>query len=357
MPAEDTVMFATTTTGMRYYEDVVIGQPMTFGALPVSRADIMTFARAYDPQPIHLDDAAAKQSIVGGLCASGFHTGCLMMRLMCDHYLNTTASLGAPGLDEVKWLQPLRPDDVVSVRAIADTKRVLASRPSVGMAHVQFEVLNQHGVVIMTSSCNQMLQVRNPGPATAEPGQRTAHPAGLNLWDHGEAEPWIDVKADTPSPYFEDCSVGDTRELGHHTFGRDEIIAFAKLYDPQPFHLDEAAGKASLFGGLAASGWHTACQFVRLVVAYRQRQERASRDQGLPVPVYGPSPGIKNLRWIKPVMVGDRLEYRHRTIGKVELKSRPDRGLLQLASQARNQHGDIVFDYQGALFVERRLVG
>jgi acyl dehydratase len=342
-------MFEPSSTGQRFFEDIVLDQPMTFGAVRVSRDDIMTFARAYDPQPIHLDEAAAKASIVGGLCASGFHTCCLMMRMLCDHFLNTTASLGAPGLDEVKWLQPLRPDDVISVRIIADTKRVMTSRPAVGLVHVNYAVLNQNGDSIMTSSCTQLIRVRQPAPESTDRPARAPKAEVLDLW--AEAPELSPVSS---GQYFEERVLGETRVLGQHTFDTNEVIAFAKLYDPQPFHLDVAAGHASLFGGLSASGWHTACHFIRLVVADRQRQEQALRDQGRPVPAYGPSPGFKNLRWIKPVMVGDTIEYRQRTTGKVELKSRPDRGILQMVSQARNQHGQLVFDYHGAIFVERK---
>ncbi len=344
-------MFDSPVTGLRHFEDIIVGQPMTFGAVRVTRDDIKTFARAYDPQSIHLDEEAAKASIIGGLCASGFHTCCLMMRMLCDHFLNTTASLGAPGVDDVKWLKPVRPDDILSVRIVAHDKRTMNSRPHVGLVHASYDVLNQAGDVVMSSSCKQLVRVREPAAPTDQSSVREAKPDPVNLWDNA---PTATPAASDVSRYFDERVIGETRDLGSHTFGKDEVIAFARLYDPQPFHLDEAAGKASLFGGLAASGWHTACHFIRLVVADRQRQEQASRDRGLPVPVYGPSPGFKNLRWIKPVMVGDTLAYRSRVTGKVDLKSRPDRGVLQMQSQARNQHGEIVFDYLGAIFAERK---
>jgi acyl dehydratase len=335
---------------MLYFEDLRLDEPVIIGGTRVTADDIRTFARRYDPQRIHLDDDYARTTIVGGLCASGFHTCCLMMRMLCDGFLLRAASLGAPGLDEVKWLKPVRPDDVLRVRILATEKRVMASRPNVGLVRSEYDVLNQADDVVMTSVCRQIVRLRTPQPVTqAERADKPSPAHRHDLWDR--------PLTDTPRSsglYFEERTIGETKLLGAHTFARDEVIAFARLYDPQPFHLDEAAAKASLFGGLAASGWHTACHFIRLVVADRQAEEAALRAAGKPVPAYGPSPGFRNLRWVKPVMVGDTLEYRNRVIAKIDLKSRPERGILQSITQARNQHGALVFEHEGAILVERK---
>lgn len=342
-------MFDPKTPGLVHFEDIEIGRPMTFGAFVVTADDIKRFARAWDPQPMHLDEEAAKATIVGGLCASGFHTCCIMMRMLVDHFLSRTASLGAPGLEEVKWLKPVRPGDVLSIRIHAESKRVMASRPHVGFALAVYDVLNQHGEAVLSSSCNQMIRVRQPAAAGASSGPREPKPVLPDLW----ASPTADRAAMTLT-YFDERPLGETWDLGAHTFGRDEVMDFARTWDPQPFHLDEAAAKASLFGGLAASGWHTACHFIRLIVADRQRIEAETRARGLPIPAHGPSPGFRNLRWIKPVMVGDTVHYRTQTSGKIPLRSRPDRGILQSVAQGRNQKGELVFHYEGMIFVERR---
>ena len=125
--------------------------------------DIKAFARTWDPQPIHLDEEIAKQSIVGGLCASGFHTCCIMMRLLVDGFLARAASLGAPGLEEVKWLKPVRPGDVLSMRIGASSKRVMASRSDVGIVLATYDVVNQAGDVVLAATCNQMIRLRTPG--------------------------------------------------------------------------------------------------------------------------------------------------------------------------------------------------
>ena len=148
--------------------------------------------------------------------------------------------------------------------------------------------------------------------------------------------------------------IGETGDLGSHTFTREEIIDFARQFDPQPFHLDEEAAKASLFGGLCASGWHTAAQFIRGIITTRQKVNAEALARGARLATYGPSPGFRDLRWLKPVYVGDTVAYRTRLIEKIDLKSRPNRGLLANAVQGRNQKGEIVFAVTSLILADRR---
>ena len=116
----------------RYFEDFVVGEVMSLPGRPISRSEIIAFAAEYDPQPMHLDEEVARASMLGGLAASGWHTCCLMMRIISDGLMSRSHFLGAPGVDEVRWLAPLRPDEHVDVRAnIVDT-RASRSRPGVG---------------------------------------------------------------------------------------------------------------------------------------------------------------------------------------------------------------------------------
>ena len=154
--------------------------------------------------------------------------------------------------------------------------------------------------------------------------------------------------------YFEDIAPDVTHELGCYTFTRDAIIAFAREFDPQPFHLDEAAAKASLFGGLCASGWHTAAYATRGNIRSRLAGNEAARAEGIRLAAYGPSPGFRNLTWMKPAYVGDTLEYRGRLAQKIDLQSRPDRGIVATDIQACNQKGEVVFSVVSQILAERR---
>ena len=331
-----------------HHEDLAVGKPYAFGHKTITAEEIVAFGRAFDPQPMHTDPEAAKATPVGGLIASGWHTCAIMMRLLADGLLGRVAALGSPGLDEVRWKRPVRPGDVVSARYTVQGKRVLSSRPDVGIARVLVELVDAGGGVPATWLTNQLTRVRHPAPAAAAsrpPGREKAPIAGL--WD-GPADPG---GADLP---FEDRAIGETADLGSHTFTREEIVAFAREFDPQPFHLDEAAAASSLFGGLCASGWHTAAHFIRSVIATRDAANAEALARGVRLATYGPSPGFRDLKWPRPVYAGDTISYRLRLIEKIDLKSRPDRGLLACAAQGRNQKGELVFAVTSLVFADRR---
>jgi acyl dehydratase len=155
------------------------------------------------------------------------------------------------------------------------------------------------------------------------------------------------------SNYFEDLEIGRTVNLGSHTFTREEIIDFAKRFDPQPFHLDDEAAKASLFGALCASGWHTSSIWLRHMIDHRAREADFIRFQGGRPAKYGPSPGFEKIRWLKPVFVGDMLSFTTRLKEKVESRSRPHLGLLLWENEGVNQKGELAFSVISKVFVER----
>ncbi len=139
-----------TATEARYFEDYPTGAVYEFGSIAVEEAEIIAFAQRFDPQPFHTDPEAAKQSAFGGLIASGWHTASLTMRLLVDHFISREASLGSPGVDELRWIKPVRPGDVLSLRlTVLETKR-LQSQPDRGIIRSLVEVLNQNEKVVMT---------------------------------------------------------------------------------------------------------------------------------------------------------------------------------------------------------------
>lgn len=153
--------------------------------------------------------------------------------------------------------------------------------------------------------------------------------------------------------FFDEAEIGQRRQLGNHRFTREEIVAFAQKYDPQPFHLDEAAASRTHFGALVASGWQTAATWMKLFVADVERDTAARMARGAPVPEFGPSPGFKNLRWLKPVYAGDTISYATELKEKIVSKSKPDWGLIIAYNSGTNQHGDLVFDFESTVFIRR----
>ena len=134
----------------RYFEDYRPGAVFTSGAILVSEAEIIEFARRYDPQAMHTDPAAAAGGRFGGLIASGWHTAALMMRLFATHFLSPASSVASPGSDELRWLLPVRPGDALSLRVSVLEARRSRSRPQEGIVRSLIEVLNQDGAVVMT---------------------------------------------------------------------------------------------------------------------------------------------------------------------------------------------------------------
>lgn len=151
--------------------------------------------------------------------------------------------------------------------------------------------------------------------------------------------------------YWEDIELGTRRELGSYTFTEGEIIRFAKKYDPQPFHIDKDAAKNSIFGGLIASGWHTAAIWMKLAIEDRTRNANARTMRS------GVSPGFENMKWLKPVRPGMTLSYSSETIEKVELHSRPELGLVKTRNEARDANGELIFSFIGKGFMQRRPKG
>lgn len=144
------------------FEDFTPGPFGSFGPRRVSRDEIIAFAAEFDPQPMHLDDEAAKHSLLGGLSGSGWHLCALMMRMMVDGFLSRTASLGSPGVDEVRWLSPLRPDDELTLDVEVKQTRVSQSRPEIGIVTFGFRVRNAAGQPLLQAVSPLIIKRRDP---------------------------------------------------------------------------------------------------------------------------------------------------------------------------------------------------
>lgn len=148
-----------------YWEDFAAGQVRDMGTITPTREEIIAFASQFDPQPFHLDDEAAKASVFGGLCASGWHTCALAMRLMVQNFLCHSASLGSPGLESIKWLKPVFPGDTLSLRSTVLETRPMSRRPDVGLARTVWEMHNQHGDKVLHMEGWGMFRRRHPAPS------------------------------------------------------------------------------------------------------------------------------------------------------------------------------------------------
>jgi acyl dehydratase len=166
---------------VRYFEDYVPGLTVECGSFTVSEADIIAFAKEYDPQPFHVDPAAAAASPVGGLIASGWQTTSMTMRLLVDHFISGETGLGAAGIDEIRWPRPVRPGDTLHVRATVLEARRSRSKPDRGIIRSATEITNQDGETVMTMKATNFFLTRSP--------ENDAQPGKLGIVDRNQISP------------------------------------------------------------------------------------------------------------------------------------------------------------------------
>ncbi|MGA8458695.1 MAG: MaoC family dehydratase [Streptosporangiaceae bacterium] len=146
----------------RYFEDYVQGAVYEYGYITVTEAEILDFARAFDPQPIHVDPEFAAAGPFHGLIASGWHTAGILMRMFADHCLSKVASLASPGIDELRWPAPVRPGDSLRLRCTFVETRRSRSKPDRGLVRTSAELINQNNEIVLTLTAMNLIRTRNP---------------------------------------------------------------------------------------------------------------------------------------------------------------------------------------------------
>lgn len=324
-----------------YWEDFAVGHTVEFGAFAVTATDIVAFAREFDPRPEHLDETAARSGPAGGVVASDWHVCAMLMRMMCDDYLCRAAGAGAPGVELVRWFGWVRPDDVLRARRTALEMRASRSRPRIGIVRMLLEVVNQRDEVVMTWLPVQLYDRREPTvsafqSAVIDPAAAIDRPPRMPI-----APPARHLSAAARA--FEDVGIGESTALGRHTFTRDDMLGFASRFNPQYFHADEAAAEASIYGGLIASGWHTAAVWNRLAV-----------DNGSAA---GPSIAVIDMKWPVPVRPGDTVSYATcvtaRSLPRQDLRW----GAIESHNKGTNQRGETVLSLTHRYWAPRRESG
>ena len=152
-----------------HWEDMTVGEVRDLGTITPTREEIIAFASQFDPQPFHLDDEAAKDSVFGALCASGWHTCGMAMRLMVTNFLRETSSLGSPGLENLRWLKPVYPGDTLRLQHTFLDKKPMRNHPKVGLVRTLWEMFNQHGDKVLQMEGWAMFGRRTPASASAPP--------------------------------------------------------------------------------------------------------------------------------------------------------------------------------------------
>lgn len=321
------------------FEDLVPGIVLEFGPTVIDAEAIVAFAREYDFQPFHVDEDAARRSFAGGLIASGWHTCALTMRLLSDDFVLRSTSMGSPGIAELRWLRPVRPGDALSARLTVKEARPSASRPDRGLVRSLTEVRNGAGETVMTQDFTVFFARRGARP---EPRPVAVGPVTGPAFDPAPAAP----SEGRLRPYLEELVPGTTETFAPYRFTAEGIVGFARAFDPQPFHVDEAAARLSHFGALCASGWQTAAAWMRQMLLARGPDVGGART--------GPSPGFRDLRWLRPVYAGDLITFDSTLTETRPSASRPGWGLAFHHNTGRNGRGKTVFSFEGSVLWERR---
>ena len=161
MTGEPTDIPFTHPDRQRYFEDYIPGSTHNLGSVAVDEQEVLEFARRYDPQSIHVSTEFAENGPFKGLIASGWHTASLMMSLFAPNYLSDVSSLSSPGMDELRWIAPVRPGDILTVNVLIASTRRSSSKPDRGVVNTDISVINQDGVTVMSMSAVNMVQCRS----------------------------------------------------------------------------------------------------------------------------------------------------------------------------------------------------
>ena len=336
----------------RSFDDLEVGETFEFGPYEMSADRTVEFARRFDPQPMHLDLAGGQTSPLGGLSASGWHTASVLMRLAYDSWLCNIRGMGSPGIDKTEW-----PRALMAGRTVCGEGRVLAmrasrSRPHIGLVQVGLSMREPEHEADVLRAVWWMFIGRDdedapaasvdgngsPRQATAQvPSRETAAKPELNTLYLGGAEP------------------GKAIYLGETSASEEEMIAFAREYDPQPIHLDRRAAEASLFRGLAASGWHTCGLWMRTNVLARHalladlpESERLEMEHSAAIGL-----GFEKLTWYRPVRPDDRLHAFMTLLASRESRSRPGWGIARWQSDLTDERGNLVLRFHPSLLMRK----
>ena len=319
------------------WEDFSAGQKFHFGHNVIGRDDIVRFARLYDPQPFHTDEHAAKLTMLEGLAASGWHVCTIFMRMLDEGLLSRCKHAGIDTIDEVQWRVPVRPNDQLRCRITCLDLQPSLANTGHGLGIFYCEAINSHQDTVMTWRLQLKLVSRNGiGDQCSAVSKKNARASSV-----------VRRSKEHAINFFEDVQVGDDIELGSYTLSRERILAFNTNYGHQPVHPDARLGHVS------ASGWHLTAIWMQRLVRYYNREARWLESTGRAVPQLGPSPGVKDLRWHRPVYEGDTLSFSCWAERKVGMSSKSGWGLLYVGSDVYNQDSELILSFHAFLFLER----
>lgn len=325
----------------RYWEDIEAGEIIPLGTAGMSRDAIVAFASEFDPQQVHLDEEAAKNTLLRAQAASGWHTCVVVNQLFEAAVAECHLTLMVAGAEDIRWRKPVRPGDSLSGRVVILEKAECACSRDAGTCRAVVEVTNQCLDVVASWHTDCIVSRRGKTPRDESalcPLRRVRPPRVPSL------------HAERGIKFFDDVVIGDAIDLGGYTFDDDRVAGFWQRYQPAQFHPTDPCGDA---GRELANDWHVVSAWMQCIVHYYRRQANSLRQVGSLVPQLGPAAGVKHLRWPVPVKVGETIFYRTWAERKIEIAARDDWGLLIAGAEGVNVSGQIVVSFYPQMLLQR----
>jgi acyl dehydratase len=320
---------------------------LRFGPRRIEKDDLLAFAAVFDPQPVHLDEHAARATPLHGLAASGWHTCALIARALEEALAGEDGYLGMTGVDELRWLRPVRPDDELCGEVKWGAFTQCLCQPALQRRPAWVEARNELGEIVLRWSCHMLFGrsaqkqkgvVHTVAPSCEMRRARSAR-AAPRLGDHF-------IK------YFEDVVRGDAIVLGSHLFDCSDVATFEGILTGARTRVDRRIARRKM----QVSGWHVGAAWMRLIVEYYERRAKELAAAGGPVPILGPATGLRWVRWPAPVSIGDRITFTGWVEHKVNAASHGRWGLLVAGGEGRNERGEVVVSFYPQFLLERRPV-
>lgn len=321
------------------WEDLHVGCVIPLGDMTFSRKEIVTFAGIYDPQPAHIDDEAAKSTLLGGLAASGWHSCAALWARAQTGLLAHCRHRGRPVITDIRWLAPVRADDTLQLRAIVTHRKPCPRSARLGQTTLRYDAVNKTGSVVMNLKVNHAFERRADEPSSNICPRPSVDSGARNT-------PLRPRRRVCSVSFFEQVETGDEIDLGTYTFTDRNIAEFTTLTGL----IDSRTGDHST----QVNAWHLTAAWMQRIVAYYHGQTERLGRAGTSVPLLGPASGVKHLRWHRRVRSGDVIHFLSWAERKLDLPSHGSWGLLACGAEGIDASGRIVVSFNPQLLLGRR---
>ncbi len=323
------------------------GEFCRLGRIEFTAEAIMEFAAAYDPQPQHLDERAAKATPLQGLAASGWQTCAVLMRQVEKQLGSASLHLKISGIDEIRWLKPVRPGDLLEARIGWGPECLCPGCTDGGGRAITIEAVDQSQASVLR--LNGYTALARCGASPADVHRSCARrPMRMSRVRRRRGGRLV--------RYFEDVELGDEIALGAYDFTLGALRAYARITDgvsERGDHPKDAIGELRHPG---VSDWHVVAAWMRRIVDYYHAEADWLATRGQPVPLLGPAAGARSLSWGKPVRAGDRITFSSWVEHKVKIGTSREWGLLVAGAEGRNQIGEVVVSLYPQFLLQKKPV-